>query len=41
MSKTTIEKVKSIIFFVLNLLLSIITMSLIFTLTGHASNEDL
>ena len=40
MSKTTIEKVKSIIFFVLNLVLSIITMSLIFTLTGHASNED-
>ncbi len=40
MSKTTIEKVKSIIFFVLNLVLSIITMSLIFTLTGHAANED-
>ena len=40
MSKTTIEKAKRIVFFVLNLVLSIITMSLIFTLTGHASNED-
>lgn len=40
MSKTTIEKAKRIVFFVLNLVLSIITMSLIFTLTGHAANED-
>ena len=40
MSKTTMEKAKKILFFVLNLVLSIITMSLIFTLTGHAANED-
>ena len=41
MAKTTIEKIRSIIFFAINLLLSIITMSLIFTLIGHASNENI